>query len=333
MTQGAGSGPVGLLDDTGDQVPQAARRLRTVVDHVESVLQGKRAVIELAVTALLADGHMLFEDVPGVGKTTLARALARSTGAKLSRIQFTSDLLPTDILGVTLFDRETGAFDFRPGPIFANFVLDDEINRTTPRTQSALLEAMSEGRVSLDGTTHTLPRPFVVMATQNPLEYHGTYPLPESQLDRFLMRLSIGYPDAAVERRLLIERRRAEPVDSLAPVLATEELLELQALVDRVHVDESLVDYALAVAAATRSTARLRSGVSTRAALALVRAARAHALLQGRAYCLPDDLLRLFGPVLAHRVAVRGPAGDVGVARGEAEAVLAEIVAEQQVPV
>ncbi|MEL6177492.1 MAG: AAA family ATPase [Myxococcota bacterium] len=309
-----------------------AEIIATLIQHVETVFRGKTEVVELAITCLLAGGHVLFEDVPGVGKTTLAQALARSVGAEFQRVQFTSDLLPADILGVSIYNQKTGEFTFKPGPVFANVVLADEINRTTPRTQSALLEAMAEGRVSIDDKTLELPKPFMVMATQNPLEFHGTYPLPESQLDRFLMRLTIGYPVRDVERELLLNRRRSEPVDSLKSVIDLAALAELQNQVDDVRIDESLIDYVMAVIHATRSSAHLRTGVSTRGALALVRAARAHALMRGRSYCLPDDLTRLFVPVLAHRVSVRGPGGSLGSSRVEAEALIEDLVSGVPIP-
>jgi len=232
--------------------------------NISSVFLGKPQVVERVVMAVVAGGHILIEDVPGVGKTTLTQAIARSIGGKFQRIQFTSDLLPADILGVTIFDRNQATFEFRPGPIFANVILADEINRTSPRTQSALLEAMAEQRVSLDDQTYALPQPFIVLATQNPIEYHGTYPLPESQLDRFLMRLSIGYPDRDIEKKLLMNRQQNEPVEQLQTVLSLQELLTLQAQVDQITLDESLVDYILQVVTATRTAKMLRAGVSTR---------------------------------------------------------------------
>jgi len=309
---------------------ELGRKLQALVDHVGTVVQGKREIVELAVTSLVAGGHLLLEDLPGLGKTTLAHALARSIGAQFRRVQFTNDLLPADILGVSIYERERGQFVLRPGPIFANVVLADEINRATPRTQSALLEAMAEGQVSMDDGTHPLPRPFWVLATQNPLEVHGTYPLPESQLDRFLMRLSLGYPERTVERALLRSRRREEPVDTLPAILDLAEVEELQDQVDDVHVDESLLDYLLAVIEASRAAPELASGASTRAALALLRAARAHALLRGRTYCLPDDLLAVFGPCLAHRLRLREPPGPGQQRR--AELLVAELVARLPVP-
>ncbi len=312
---------------------EQTEKIANLIDHIGTVFRGKPDVVELAVTALLAGGHILLEDVPGVGKTTLAQALARSVGADFRRIQFTSDLLPADIVGVSIFSRKDETFHFEKGPIFANIVLADEINRTTPRTQSALLEAMAEGRVSLDRQTHQLPRPFTVLATQNPLDYHGTYPLPESQLDRFLVRLSIGYPEADVERDMLISRRRSEPVHELAALMTLDELAAAQKAVDQIKVEDSLADYVLQVIQQTRRNPALRTGVSTRGALALMRGARAHALLRGRSFCTPDDFLRLFVPVLAHRVSLAGSGGSLGQDRDEAEAVIDEIVQRVNIPV
>ena len=316
-----------------DEMGVAATKVESLLANIGTVFVGKPALVEQVVTCLVAGGHLLLEDVPGVGKTTLAQALARSIDASFQRIQFTSDLLPADILGVSVFVRDEARFDFKPGPVFANVVLADEINRTTPRTQSALLEAMSERCVSMDDQTHRLPDTFVVIATQNPLEYHGTYPLPESQLDRFLMRLSIGYPDRAVERQLLLERAGKEPVQTLESVLSLEDLQTLQRQVDSVRLDPSLADYMLGVVEATRSAARLRTGVSTRGALLLARAVRARALVLGRQYVIPDDVTALLVPVLAHRVSLAGATAFLGSGREEAEAVIEELAAGVELPV
>lgn len=305
-------------------------RLKDLQQNVETVFQGKTRVVRHTVACLLAGGHLLLEDVPGVGKTTLALALARSLGLSFQRIQFTSDLLPSDIIGVSVYRQETGEFDFKPGPLFSGVVLADEINRTTPRTQSALLEAMSEGKVSVDNITHDLPDPFLVIATQNPLEHHGTYPLPESQLDRFLMRLSIGYPSRQVERKILLERRLAEPVHTLEPVLNVAEFRGLQKMASEVRLDETLVDYLMEVVEQTRRDTRVRIGVSTRGALALARVARAWALLQGRDFCIPDDLRELFVPCFAHRIALAGSAGEGD--KDQAELVMEDLVSSVDVP-
>ncbi|MGH7353966.1 MAG: AAA family ATPase [Candidatus Rokuibacteriota bacterium] len=281
--------------------------IRRLEQSLARALVGKPDVVRLAVVGLLARGHLLIEDVPGVGKTTLAAALARSIGGGFQRIQFTSDMLPSDILGVSVYQPDRGDFVFKPGPIFTNIVLADEINRTTPKTQSALLEAMNEAQVSLDHATHPLPRPFMVLATQNPLEYEGTHALPESQLDRFLLRIRIGYPGAGDEKSLL--RAGGAPVpESLTPVLDARQVLELQETVDRVRADESVLEYLLALVTATRTSPMLLLGVSPRGSLALLRAARARALADGREYLVPDDVKALAVPALAHRVIVRSGA-------------------------
>lgn len=302
-----------------------------VIANVERALQGKREAIELCLVGLAARGHLLLEDVPGVGKSTLAQAIARSLDLPFARIQFTSDLLPADILGVSTWDPQGGTFTFRPGPIFHAVVVADELNRTPPRTQSALLEAMAEGQVSLEGTTRLLPQPFFVLATLNPQEQQGTYPLPESQLDRFLLRLSLGYPAREVERGLLLSRRGPEPVNALAPVAGAADVRRLQEAADAVRLEGTVADYLLALVDGTRDRERFSLGVSTRGALALAAASRARALLSGRDYVLPGDVKALAIPVLAHRVLPAGrDAWDAD--RGEAERLLAEVIAETAVP-
>jgi MoxR-like ATPase len=286
----------------------ALELIRRLEDNVGRVLVGKPEAIRLAVVGLLARGHLLIEDVPGVGKTTLAAALARSIGVGFQRIQFTSDMLPSDILGVTVWEPTRNEFVFKPGPLFTNVVLADEINRTTPKTQSSLLEAMNEAQVSLDHSTHPLPRPFMVMATQNPLEYEGTHPLPESQLDRFLLRIRIGYPGAADEKAILRGGGAVVP-ESLAPVVTAADVVSLQNQVDHVRADESVLDYLMALVETTRRSPLLRLGVSPRGSLALLRAARARALADGREFLVPDDLKALAVPALAHRVLLRAASG------------------------
>ena len=274
--------------------------------NISQVVLGKPAVVRLCVVALLAGEHILLEDVPGVGKTLVGKALARSISGEFSRVQFTPDLLPSDILGSNVFDARTSEFNYARGPVFANILLADEINRTTPRTQSALLEAMSEGQVTIDGQTYPLPRPFMVIATQNPYEFEGTYPLPESQLDRFLLRISLGYPERANELEVLSSHSRGEPVNDLRPVLDPNDIVQLQAGVNEVTVDASINEYLLDIVHATRNSPDLQVGASTRGALCLYRAARAMALVEGRDYVVPDDVKRLAMPVLSHRVIPKG---------------------------
>ncbi|MBN1393648.1 MAG: MoxR family ATPase [Pirellulales bacterium] len=274
--------------------------------NVCQVVLGKEDVVRLAVVALLAGEHVLLEDVPGVGKTLVGKALARSLAGSFHRIQFTPDLLPTDITGSSIYNGRTNEFSFSPGPIFANVILADEINRATPRTQSALLESMSERQVSADGEPHSLPLPFMVIATQNPAEFEGTYPLPESQLDRFLLRIPLGYPERAVEMRVLTTHREGEPVDSLAPALDCDQVAALQKEVRKVEVEDSINEYLLDIVEATRACDELHIGVSTRGALALYRASQAAALVAGRNYVVPDDVKQLTVPVLSHRVIPKG---------------------------
>jgi MoxR-like ATPase len=309
------------------------RPLQTIQDNIARVIKGKAHVIEMAVVCLLARGHLLLEDVPGVGKTTLAHSLARSLDCSFKRIQFTSDLLPSDIVGVSIFNRQQQAFEFVPGPIFANIVLADEINRTTPKTQSSLLEAMSEAQISVDNQTHPLKQPFMVIATQNPAECHGTFPLPESQLDRFLMRLRIGYPSVEEERKVLSRPYALHPADILAPVLSTQDVLELQRRIEHVHMDDSVGEYLLAIVHATRQSELLSLGVSTRGALALNNAAKALALVRGRDFCLPDDVKELAPIVLSHRVMVSRAQGMRIQSFEQAERIILDIVDTIPVPV
>lgn len=297
---------------------------------VETALEGKPEAVELSLIALLGGGHLLIEDVPGVGKTTLARALASAVGGQMNRVQFTSDLLPSDVLGVSVFDQQSGEFVFRQGPVFANVLLADEINRASPRTQSALLEAMNEGQVSSDGTTTPLPEPFFVVATQNPQDFAGTFPLPESQLDRFMVRIRIGYPPPQVEMRLL--SGEYDRPSSVPQVIDPAKLVALRREVLRVDIDSALVTYLQAVLSATRTTPSLSLGASPRAGMNLSRAARARALLQGRTYCIADDIHDLAVPVLAHRIRLAAHAEGYTPSRDEAEAVVRDIVARVPVP-
>ncbi|MEZ6139543.1 MAG: MoxR family ATPase [Zavarzinella sp.] len=284
---------------------EAKTQLQQLVTNITSVVLGKIEVVRLGVIALLADGHILLEDVPGVGKTLLAKAFAKSIDASFHRVQFTPDLLPADLLGTNVLDQKAGEFRFMPGPLFSQVVLADEVNRATPRTQSALLEAMAERQITVDGLTRTLQPPFFVIATQNPYEFEGTYPLPESQLDRFLIRTELGYPDRQAERDLLIQHRMGEPVDKLPAVLSSSAVASLQELVRTVQVSDAIADYILDIVEATRKRNDIVLGASTRAALGLYRAAQAAALYDGRDYLVPDDVKNLAVPCLAHRIVAK----------------------------
>src|SRR6266436_4437361 len=310
----------------------AAERIDLLQTAIERVIRGKPEAVRLAIVTLLAGGHLLVEDVPGVGKTTLAHALARSLDCSFQRVQFTSDLLPSDVIGLSVYNQHDGMFEWKPGPIFASVVLADEINRTTPKTQSALLEAMAERQVTVEGVTHPLPEPFIVVATQNPIEHHGTYPLPESQLDRFMLRLRIGYPAVDDEKQILRDREYSDPLNDLRPVMSASEIVELQQSVAEVSVDDALVEYLMRIVAATRDSEMLDLGASPRGTLALFRAAQALALTEERSYCLPDDIKRLVLPVFAHRILVSSRFSSSLRRSEEAEAVLREIIKTVSVP-
>jgi MoxR-like ATPase len=306
-------------------------RLRALEDNINSVFLGKAETVRLALVALLAEGHILIEDVPGVGKTLLAKALARSIDGVFHRIQFTPDLLPSDVIGTSVFHPPSNEFVFKPGPIFANIVLADEINRATPRTQSALLEAMSDRQVSVDGVTYPLEPPFLVVATQNPYEYQGTYPLPENQLDRFALRLRLGYPDRQIERRVLAQHRAGEPVESLRPVVSREDILAMQAEVRQVRMEDSLHDYLLDIVTATRNREDIQLGVSIRGGLILYRCAQALAYCENRDFVIPEDIKRLAVPVLAHRIFAVGYRYNGQLQNNER--IIAEILEATPVPV
>ncbi len=299
--------------------------------NIASAILGKPEAIHLSLVALLAEGHMLVEDAPGVGKTSLAKALAKSLDCAFTRLQFTPDMLPSDILGSSVFLPNLGEFEFRQGPIFTNVLLADEINRTTPRTQSALLEAMSEGQVSIEGKTYPLAAPFFVLATQNPFEFEGTYPLPENQLDRFMLCIEIGYPDRAIEKSVLTSHREGQPVDRLKPAVNAEQLRRIQQAAREVRVDDAINDYLLDIVHATRGHDELQLGVSTRGAITLYRACQSLALIEGRAFVIPDDVKRLAVPVLAHRISVRGELREGQ--RERAKSVIRQILAKVAVPV
>ncbi|HEY7544796.1 MAG TPA: MoxR family ATPase [Blastocatellia bacterium] len=309
-----------------------AGKLEELQETIESVIRGKSDVVELALVTLIAGGHLLIEDVPGVGKTTLAQSLARSFDCTFQRIQFTSDMLPSDILGLNVYNQQRATFEFKRGPIFANVILADEINRTTPKTQSALLEAMAEGHATVEQETYQLPRPFIVLATQNPVEHHGTYPLPESQLDRFMMRVRMGYPEAEYEKTILRQQSLNSPLDQITPVMHSDDVLALQREARRVIADESLLDYILQIVRATRESDILDLGVSPRGSLALYHAAQSLAYIEGRDFCIPDDIKRLVVPVFAHRIVVNSRYS-TGLRRSdEAEAALQEILKTVSVP-
>jgi MoxR-like ATPase len=314
---------------TGRTLDELVRVAHRVSDAVESVIEGKTDAVRLALTVLLAEGHVLIEDVPGVGKTMLAKALARSTGCSVRRIQFTPDLLPSDITGVSAYNQELREFEFKPGPVFANIVVGDEINRASPKTQSALLECMEERQVTVDGRTYTLTPPFMVIATQNPIEMEGTYPLPEAQRDRFTARISMGYPSAESELAMLDTHGSSSPLDTLEPVARAEDIRDLITAVRTVHVAEPLKQYVIRLVAATRTSPELRLGASPRATLHLLRAGRARAALDGRDFVIPDDMQALALPVLAHRLL---PSAEAVVTRQPPEQVLAAIVDRVPLP-
>jgi MoxR-like ATPase len=308
-------------------------RMGIVIDYLDSIILGKTDVIRQVMVALLSKGHLLIEDVPGVGKTTLARSLAGILECRFQRISFTSDMMPSDILGVSMFNRNDNSFTFQKGPVFTNILLADELNRTTPKTQSAFLEAMESGQVTVETTTHSLPEPFMVMATQNPLEFSGTFPLPISQLDRFLMRIEIGYPSPEFEEKILVQYRGTETPDGEVQTIPIEEVVEWQKLVPQVRVEPSLVTYITQLALKTRDRRDIQLGVSPRAALGLQRSAQARALLEARDYVTPDDIQEMIVPVWSHRVVMANQSGVGTQAYQQASEAIEQIVAETPVPV
>ncbi len=310
-----------------------AAKVAELQKEIEQVIRGKSETVKFALIALLAKGHLLIEDVPGIGKTTLANALARALELSFQRIQFTSDLLPSDVIGLSVFNQKTSEFEWKAGPIFSNIVLADEINRATPKTQSALLEAMAEEQVTVEGLSRRLPAPFIVVATQNPSEHHGTYPLPESQLDRFMLRLHIGYPDLSDERQILRDRENTNPLDAVEAVMSQSDVLDLQTLVSEVRFDDALVNYLLQIVDLTRKSESLELGISPRGTLALFRSAQALALIEGRDYCIADDVKRLVLPCFAHRVIVNARINAVRNRTREAEGILQEILQRVTVPI
>jgi MoxR-like ATPase len=316
-----------------ETVIAASHRASRLENELKKVIRGKDEVVRLALVSVLSRGHLLIEGVPGVGKTTLAHALARALGCSFQRVQFTSDMLPSDIIGISIYSATEEKFEFKRGPVFTNVLLADEINRTTPKTQSALLEAMNEGQVTIDARCYPLSQPFLVIATQNPVEHHGTYPLPESQLDRFLMRLYMGYPDSKSEREILRAEAGAAQLQNLEPVLSSTDILEMQQVVTRVEVDDSLVNYALEIVARTRKHEKLTLGVSPRGSQMLYRAAQAMAFLDGRGFCVPEDFKPLAVPVFAHRVAIHGMHSSGLKKSVSTEEIIQDIVESVPVPV
>ncbi len=318
--------------ETREKNAEAAQQVASLVDNIEKVIFGKREVIKLCVTGLLARGHILIEDVPGMGKTTIAQGLARSIEGTFHRIQFTSDMLPSDILGVSILNQRTSDFDFRPGPIFANVVLADEINRTPPKTQSALLEAMSENQVSVEGNTRPLPDPFIVLATQNPIEYEGTYNLPESQLDRFMLRAAMGYPGEEDELHIMRRRDPHMHLDRLKPVLTAQQVVDLQSLTGTIAVDDSVARYMLKIVQGTRDSEYVQLGASPRASVSFYEACQARAMVEGRDYVTPDDVKEMAAPVLSHRILVRSRDGNpIASAQARARAIY-EILKQVPIP-
>jgi MoxR-like ATPase len=312
---------------------RSVEQIGRIIGNVEQVVFGKHEVVKLCVVGLLARGHLLIEDVPGIGKTTLAQSIAKSIDCSFTRIQFTSDMLPSDILGVSILNPRTTEFEFRRGPIFASVVLADEVNRTPPKTQSALLEAMSEYTVSIDGVSHELPRPFMVIATQNPIEHEGTYTLPESQLDRFMLRVEVGYPPEEDELRVM---RRHDPMDAIAgltPAISASDLIALQGLVSGVRVDDSIQQYILQIVRATRAHEQIRLGASPRGSQGLYEASQAKAMVEGRDYVTPGDVKALAAPVLGHRILVRARGADLSASARERERIISEIVQNTRIPV
>lgn len=320
-------------ESVGSAVFDGVRKLELLQRSIGSVVKGKDETVKLALVALLGKGHLLIEDVPGIGKTTLANALARSLDLSFQRIQFTSDLLPSDVIGVSVFNQQSGNFEWKPGPIFANIVLADEINRATPKTQSSLLEAMAEEQVTVEGNSRMLPLPFMVVATQNPTEHHGTYPLPESQLDRFMLRLHMGYPSNEDERSILRDRELSDPLNFLEPVMTESDIVELQEIAKAVRVDESLVGYLLNIVEQTRKSPSVELGASPRGSLSLFHSAQALALIEGRDFCIADDIKRLVIPCFAHRLIVSSQYTKITNRTNESEQILREILAKTPVPV